>query len=352
MVRFLRRWLVPTLACLMVLGIVLVFVPVSEREESRAKDELSLLLLRAFDTIDDGASYATPVIAAEEENLLSKAHAVVRFLAHDDTLLATDALGAFCDQLKVDRIDVANIDGELVASSQTDRIGLALGSEGTFAWTMDAADDASAAFTQADETDKSLLYACVGRTDIEGFVLLTRDDPFVEDALQKSSPDTLLSELPYNGDLVFVAAESGADGSFYDANSLCVRKTQAGVTLIAARSTADVFSGRNAALAAFGTAALCMVVCGVAWYLLRLDPVVAAEDDETDEPAAESEAALPEVSSSEDCEEQMEIEEQHERSETRAPRQVHRAGKRKPPRDKNKNKNLEDGEKPFDQIVD
>ena len=349
MVRFLRKWLIPILALLMVLGIVLVFVPVTEREETRAKSELTALLSKAFDALDDGASYAAPVIAAEEENLLSKTKAVVRFLAHDDTLLATDALAAFCEQLHVDCVDVADIDGRLIASSQADRIGLDLGAQSAFGWTMDAADDAEASLTQTDENDRSLLYACVGRTDIEGFVLLTRDDPFVDDALLKSSTETLLSELPYNKDLVFVAAQSGADGTFYDAGNYCVRETQNGVTLIAARSTADVFCGRNAALAAFGTAALCVEICGIAWYLLRLDPLVAEEEAEApapDEPA-EDVPAEPE-GFPQDRAEEREIETQHERSEERAPRQVRKTGKRKPPRDST----AEGGENPFDQIVD
>ncbi|MEA5048810.1 MAG: hypothetical protein VB034_09410 [Eubacteriales bacterium] len=349
MVRFLRKWLIPILALLMVLGIVLVFVPVTEREESRAKSELTSLLAKAFDTLDDGASYAAPVIAAEEENLLSKASAVVRFLAHDDTLLATDALAAFCEQLHVDCVDVADIDGRLIASSQASRIGLDLGAQSAFGWAMEAADDAQAALTQTDETDQSLLYACVGRTDIEGFVLLTRDDPFVDDALQRSSTETLLSELPYNKDLVFVAAQSGANGTFYDAGNYCVRETQNGVTLIAARPTADVFCGRNAALVAFGAAALCIVICGIAWYLLRLDPLVTEE--ETEAPAPEEPGdGIPEESTDflEEREAQLEIESQHERAEERAPRQARKTGKRKPPRDQN----TESGENPFDQIVD
>ena len=93
----------------------------------------------------------------------------------------------------------APIDGRLIASSQASRIGLDLGAQSAFTWAMEAADDAQAALTQTDETDQSLLYACVGRTDIEGFVLLTRDDPYVDDALQHRV--RLLYVHPFDGDL-------------------------------------------------------------------------------------------------------------------------------------------------------
>lgn len=358
MVRWIRKWLVLILACLMLACITIALVSLSRREKACAEADLTQLINRGFDEVSEGAAYADPVVKAEQESLLSKAHAVVRFLAHDDSLLATDALDALCEQLSVDRIDVADVDGELIASSEADRIGLALGSESEFEWTMAAADDAEAAITQADETDRSLIYACVGRTDIEGFVLLSRDDPFVDEALAKSQTDELLSALTYGDDIIFEAQAGSEDGSFYDAGSLCVRKTENGVSLIAARAESEVFRGRNAALMALGTAALCILICGVAAYLLRLEPVVAleerepsAEDDThllqtTDDSERYDEPDRAEETEAEGAETNAEAAEPEAQEPAHPKKRARRKKRTEPPAGEN------DGEDPFDHILD
>jgi len=352
MVRFLRNWLVWILAGMMLVGIAIVFIPLSKREESRATNELSLLLDRAYDAIDEGKAYADPVVEAEEENLLDKAHAIVRFLEHDDTLLATDALSALGEQLAIDRIDVANLQGELIASSDKSRIGLALGSDEAFSWTMEAADDPNVALAHTEENDRSQLYACVGRTEIDGFVLLTRHDPFVDAALEKFGTDALLGELPYNGDFVFEATAGGVDGAFYDAGSLCLRRTQDGVTLIAARSTGDVYRTRNAALAAIATILICLVICEVASYLLRLEPVVEMEEmsAKQDEESTVNEQVLREQAAEDSADssaEESEIRLQREHVKERAPRQIKRVGHKNTPKDGDGN-----GDDPFEKIVE
>ena len=153
MVRFLRKWLVPLLAALLLIGIAIAFIPFSQQMEKRAQSELTLLMDRAFARIKASEELADPVIAAEEENLLSKAKAVSRFLTHDDALLAGDALTALCEQLSIDRIDVANAEGTLIASSDAASIGTALGTQDAYKWTMKAADDPTAELTQQDATD-------------------------------------------------------------------------------------------------------------------------------------------------------------------------------------------------------
>lgn len=290
MVRFLRKWLVPLLAGLLLIGIAIAFVPFSRQMEKRAQSELTLLMDRAFARIQASEQQADPMIAAEEESLLSKAKAVSRFLTHDDSLLASDALRALCEQLSIDRIDVANAEGTLIASSDAASVGTALGAQEAFAWTMKVADDASAELTQQDETEQSTLYACVGRSDIEGFVLLTRNDIYVKSALSLSGAEELISDMPYGGDVLFLATESGADGFFYESGNLCLRRTEGSVTLIAARPTTEVYAVRSAAILSFGAAIACIMICGVAWYLLRLEPV--AEEEAEDEPAQQE--AIPE----------------------------------------------------------
>lgn len=374
MVRFLRRWLVPLLAGLLLIGIVIAFVPFSRQMENRAKTELTLLMDRAFARISAGDQITDPMVEAEKESLLSKAVAVSRFLTHDDTLLASDALAALCEQLSIDRIDVANAEGTLIASSNAASIGTTIGTQEPFTWTMAALDDAKANLTQADKTDPSILYACVGRSDIEGFILLTRDDAQVESALMISNPESITSDLPYGGDILFTA-EKGADGFFNEANNLCLRRTQDGVTMIAARPTSEVFAVRNAAILAFGAALACIMICGVASYLLNLEPITTSEDDgeerseqleEQEMLAEETEAETPpeeqtkprrrfgwkRIRQTEEAEtpEAEEVEEQHEQSMEHAPRQVVR-GRKKPtiPDDEETPKSDEDA---FEKIVD
>ena len=378
MIRFLRSWLVPILVLLMVLGIAIAFVPLTKQSKARAESELSLIMDRAVARIGTSAHQADPVIAAEEQNLLNKANAVERFLEHDDALLASDALIALCEQLSVDRIDVANIEGAIIASSDATRLNLQLGSDEAFTWTMETANNAEAALTQTDSTTPSMLYACVGRSDIEGFVLLTRDDPFVADAINKSSAEAQIADLTYGGDLLFVAQTGGEDGLFKESGNLCLRRTVDGITLIAARPLTEVYAVRNGALLAFGTALTCIVICAIAAYLLRLEPVVSTEEEE-DESAlnpANEPAGLPERATeedetpreskrdrrrrakiaSEDAEklspnESEERQEQHEHTQENAPRQAGRLIRRNA-RTKQLEETKKNGEDSFEKIVE
>ena len=81
MIRFLRSWLVPILAGLMVIGIAISFVPLTKQSLTRAESELTLVMDRAFARIGLSEHQAEPVITAEEKNLLDKANAVSRFFS-------------------------------------------------------------------------------------------------------------------------------------------------------------------------------------------------------------------------------------------------------------------------------
>jgi hypothetical protein len=378
MMRFLKRWLVPILAALMIAGIVVSFVPLTRQAEARAQAELTVLMSRAFTRIEEGAYLTEPVLDGGEESLLSKATAVARFLAHDDALLASDALLALCTQLSIDRIDIADADGTLIASSDETRIGLALGAQDAFAWTMAAASDESAALTKVDETVQGELYACVGRSDIEGFVLLTRDDPYVAQALANADAETLIADLPYGKDVLFQAQSGGEDGFFNESDNYYLRKTENGVTLIAARPTSEVFAVRNAAILSFGVSLVCILICGIAAYLLRLDSVITLEEEPPELDAAEDaenflpeEAAAPEPEPETEPEppaprrrgrkqkqpepeaepEQSEVEVQHEQAVENAPRQAGRTAGRKS-RAVLDEQALQDAEDAFEKIVE
>lgn len=374
MVRFMRKWLVPLLAVLLLIGVAIAFVPFSRQMETRARTELTLLMDRAFARIAAGDQLVDPIVEAEEESLLSKAVAVSRFLTHDDSLLASDALAALCEQLSIDRIDVADADGTLIASSSAANVGTALGAQEAYAWAMAAAEDPTAQLTQQDATDESLLYACVGRSDIEGFILLTRDDAHVESVLMLSNPESITSDLPYGGDVLFTA-EKGDDGFFYESNNLCLRRTQDGVTMIAARPSSEVFAVRNAALLAFAAALACIMICGVAAYLINLEVVSTSDDGEIEQNESVQEQALPEeeaayaalpeeqekprrrfqkkrerIAEQAELPVETEVEIQHEQSMDHAPRQVIR-GKKKTHAAKEESE-LQNDEDAFEKIVD
>lgn len=380
--RFLRKWLVPLLAALMLLCFAVAFIPLGAREKTEAQSDLTELVNTAFARIAAAKTAAEPVVAAEQASLLNKARAVARFLEHDDTLLATDALNAFCEQLSVDQIDVANAQGVLIASSDASRVGLALGEDKTFSWTMGAVDDPTAEISKADEADKSQLYCCLPRADIEGFVLLALDDPFVDDALQKASVEALIADLPYGGDLLFQAEPGGEDGFFTESGSLCLRSTSDGVTLIAARQNARVYDARNTALIALAAMLLCVMICGVAAYLLQTDAITLDAGEEPlledggeaaalDEPAAEparerkrmrflrrentaketmEDEAGTEPDAAAEPEDAAEREREHEQAIENAPRQIghgkHPKTKGKPPEGPGSD------EGPFDTILD
>jgi len=257
--------------------------------EAKAKAELTALADAGFARMAAQTRSAEPIAATARDNLTSKAAAVARFLAHDDALLDTDALLVFCAQLDIDRIDVADAQGALIASSDASRIGLALAAQDGFDWTSGVLDDPTLQLSQVDETNPSLVYACVPRTDIEGFVLAARDDPAIRAALAVVQAGFNADDLAAGGDLLFRADTEGEDGFFYEAGSLCLRKTKDGVALIAARPTASVFAERNALLVGFGIMALCGVILGVAAYLIQLS---AGDADGADESEDEVDAAI------------------------------------------------------------
>ncbi len=375
MTRFLRVWLVPILAALMLVGFAAAMVPLSQREEACARTELSSLLDAAFLRLEQQQERAEPAAEAAAENLVCKAAAVARFLAHDDALLDTDALIVLCEQLSVDRIDVADADGALIASSEEDRIGLALSAEEEFAWTLGVIEDPTQQLTQTDGTTKSLLYACVPRTDIEGYVLVSRNDPSVAEALADEDVDTLASTIAFGSDLLFETDQEGTDGFFHESGSLCLRRTEDGVTLIAAREDSDIYAVRNAAMVSFATFILCVMVLGVAFYLVHLEPAVSEKkarpkagtlDDEL--PDGEESGGPPvgeESDAPEEAEDETERETANGEPEPAAdagegiaaefdagaePRQIDRTGRKKR-RVKNRQEPPVD-EGPFDKIVD
>ena len=94
-----------------------------------------------------------------------------------------------------------------------------------------------------------------------------------------SSADSITSDMPLRRRRALSRRKPERDGFFYESGNLCLRRTQGDVTLIAARPTTEVYAVRSAAVLSFGAALACIMICGVAAYLLRLDPVTSDQEE-------------------------------------------------------------------------
>ncbi len=285
------KWAVPILALVLLGGAFMLYAPLTNRAEAAAKQELTDLLDAAFASIETEQGDAAPETAAAEENLISKARAVSRYLAHDDALLETNGLITLCELLTLDAIDVTDVTGAVIASSDETRVSLAAAEDEKTAWITDVLKDGEKRVSKADG---ATLYACVVRGDAGGVVLIRRDDPSVLSALQGTSPTSVTERFYTAGDLLFEGNGAGEDGWFYAENNLCVRETRNGLTLMAARPISEVFAARNAAAVGFAVAVLMALICALVSFLLRTNGGilrVEADDDAAASPATNEEIA-------------------------------------------------------------
>ncbi len=266
--RFLKRWLVPILAALMIAGIVVSFVPLTRQAEARAQAELTVLMSRAFTRIEEGAHLTEPVLDGGEESLLSKATAVARFLAHDDALLASDALLAPARSSPPDRIDIA--DARTLIASSTKRA-----SAPSARCVPDAgpASDESAALTKVDETvQSSSTPASDGRISKD---LCSLGPNLMCPGAANADAETLIADLPYGQDVSLSGAEAAGGRVLHESDTTTPQKDGKRRDLIAARPTSRCWpfdTPRNSRLAS----RWCETICGIAAYL-RLDSVIPLE---------------------------------------------------------------------------
>ena len=267
--KFFSVWLI--LLVIVVFAVVLcVSYPVlTSAAQQNALDDLSVLLDAAFTRISLAESSAESVSDAANDNVLSKARAIDRFLAHDDALLETDALVVLCDLLNVSSIDVTDMDGAIVASSVAGRIGRSLVEDNKTKWTREVLEGENLSRTLVDSANAALLSGCVSRTDTEGLIYIQSLDVSIMEASTAASPEQVLLDMSFIKDTLSVADAEDGDKAYLTDDAYNVRRTENGVSLVASRPLAQVYSARSAVLLveAIGFL-LCMLFAAVIQSLL------------------------------------------------------------------------------------
>ena len=245
--------------------VMLIAAPLLTRAAKKAAtDDLSQLLDAGETLLDEAQSDADAVAEGAEGNLLSKARAVARFLAHDDELLQTDALVSMCELLEVSAVDVTDYAGTAVASSVAGRIGRNLVEEPGLQWTKEVLDGEGLERTRADSTESALLWGCVPRTDTDGFILIQTLDRAIITAQELADPQAVLRSVSFIRDEMVVTNDPGRDGDYVMNDRFYVRRTHAlpggasEVALVASRGLGSVYLMRNATLLVL---ALFMLAC-------------------------------------------------------------------------------------------
>ena len=277
MKRFLSTWLGFLVIAVFALAMLVAALLLTRSAERAASADLNALLDAAFAQFDSVGADAEAVATVSENNVLAKARAVARFLAHDDALLQTDALVTMCELLAVSAIDVTDYTGLVVASSVAGRIGRNLVSERGTAWTSEVLDGESVERTRVDDTDQALLWGCVPRTDTEGFVLVQSLDAAILTAYASTEPELVLREFSFINDALEIVAAPASDGAYIADGQYCVQRTQSvsgeqgELTLLASRRLGSVYMLRNAVLFVLSVVALISLICAltIQMFLLR-----------------------------------------------------------------------------------
>lgn len=246
--KFFSVWLILLVIVVFAAVLCISYPVLTSAAQQNALDDLNVLLDAAFTRISLAESSAKSISDAANVNVLSKARAVDRFLAHDDALLETDALVVLCDLLNVSAIDVTDMDGAIVASSVAGRIGRSLVDDSKTKWTREVLEGENLQRTLADSTNTALLSGCVSRTDTEGLIYIQSLDVSIMEASTAASPEQVLLDMSFIKDTLTVADTEDGDKAFLTDDAYNVRRTENGVSLVASRPLAQVYSVRSAVL--------------------------------------------------------------------------------------------------------
>ncbi|MEG1525378.1 MAG: hypothetical protein RR475_10185 [Clostridia bacterium] len=266
MKRFLSTWLVWIVVAVFALALLLGLPPLTGQAEQAARTDLTALTNAAFNRIALAQKNLEGMRAASNENILSKDRAVARFLAHDDTLLETDALVVLCEMLHLYEIDVTGSDGVVIATSQPANMGRNLLEDTSISWTKAVFDDPTVEQAEPDVDDETVLIGAVPRTDIEGIVLVRGRDESVATAKAAADPHEVLRQMSFIQDAMEVVEDGEKEGVSIIDGLFTVRTTRDGVTIAASRSLSSVYVLRNAIALVLS---IFMVVCVVASVVIQ-----------------------------------------------------------------------------------
>ena len=228
------------------LSFLLVMPGLQAVAEKAAREDLTSLTDAAFElmALSDESCRTAETVA--DQTVLTKARAVARMLAHDDTLLSSDGLNALQEQLALSRIDVIDYEGVLVASTDPARIGTTVSSDDQMTFVSQVMDEPGMEAAQGDNSEAGLRWGCVNRMDTDGVILVTGMDAALAAAKTAATPEETIRRMSFIRDTLQVTA-GGEDGAQIVGEYYTVQNTQNGVSLLAQRALSSVYLTRNLA---------------------------------------------------------------------------------------------------------
>lgn len=266
MKRFLSIWLVWIVVLVFAAALAIAYYPLTEHAEAEAEADLQLLVSAAFTRMDIAERDVENVQRAADDTVLGKARAIARFLAHDDTLLDTDALVVLCQMLDIAAIYVTDRDGGVIAASDAEAIGRALLTEADFTWASTTLSDGDE-LTKVSGTDAARLYGAVARTDTEGAVVILTGNEALATAIHNAKPETVVSGMSFIRDDLAITDEPGDDGAYIMDGYFCLRESRDNVSVVAMRLLGTIYVVRNAVMLMI---AICMLICILAAMCIQL----------------------------------------------------------------------------------
>ena len=259
---FMRLW-APLIAALF-FGVAFLgtHMALNAREKAKAEGELNALLDMAETRAAENTQRLETLREAADQNAIHKARTIERFLAHDDTLLQTDALVVLAELLDLSGIAVVDGLGSVTAASDAGRIGADYAADANMSWVMPLLEDGAAPGAKDEGSER---IAGTQRTDIDGLVLVWNEDALLKDALNQADLRTAVTNLAVAPDQIKLVETTGENGTFEQDGMLYVQRSLEEVAIIAWRPLSEVYAVQNAVLIAIAVFAVLTILTLFIW---------------------------------------------------------------------------------------
>ncbi len=261
-------------------------------ETGQAVQELNALIDTAEARAEAEKTGMQSLDADADESAIRKARTVERFLAHDDTLLETDALLTLCELIGLERIAVADGEGAVIAASDAALIGTDRAGDTDMAWGLGLLEDGAAPAAQPNGQAGRI--AGVARSDIDGFILAWSRDALLADAAGAADLAGAAENLAVEPDALKLVETAGEDGVFEQDGMLYVQRAEGESMLIASRPLTRVHAVQRAVLTSLGIFAAASVLALFLWQIGSGRSAEPCARDEAEETSPEEGETLPE----------------------------------------------------------
>lgn len=259
---FVRLW-APLIAALFFgIAFLSTHLALNAGEKTKAVGELNALLDMAETRAAGDVQRLNELREAADQNAIHKARTIERFLAHDDNLLATDALAVLAELLDLGRIAVVDDLGSVIAASDESLIGKDFAADEDMAWVMALLEHAAEPGTGGKGSER---IAGAQRTDIEGLVLVWNHDALLQDALSQADLHTAVTNLAAMPNQIKLVDTTGESGVFEQDGMLYVQRSLDEVTLIAWQPASEVYAVQNGVLIAIVAFAVLTILVLFLW---------------------------------------------------------------------------------------